>query len=600
MQIPEHKLQEVLERTDLLTLIQRHVTLKKVGQNWTGLCPFHSEKSPSFNVNPSRNRFKCFGCDVGGDAITFVQKYFGKTFQDAVVDLAKECGVDLQAGQDPLAQERAHLREVTALAAAHFRQRLRDAQGKTARDYLLSRGVPESQWDAFGLGWALPVWDDLAQALTKAGMVEWAKQAGLVQARQRGDGCYDMFRSRVIIPIRAPDGRAIAFGGRLLGADEGPKYLNSRESRLYNKSDTLYGLDVAKDELRKRKSAVLVEGYFDCIGLHQAGVKNAVALCSTALTPGHLTALSRHEAKELVLLLDGDEAGRKAVERLSGPILAHGTAARVAVLPDGDDPDTFARKAGEDGVRKLLEGARPLTEHLFVTLLPQGGTSSFEAKMQALDRLRPVCAALPVGLVRSAFFGAMANHFKLPAAELEAQLRGKHAPLKPAPKPSELEAAPKPAERPPDTLEASYAAAVLADPRLARKDLQGAQGDLRHLGLRALVGAVVAGEQVEEALQNASDPVRRALEQARPLVPEGESDREGWFFKLCQKVQLRKIEDRLTEIARLTAQLAGASELTEETRALIEERRVLLDQKKRVLAGSTAVIAGTKSAAAPV
>jgi DNA primase len=287
------------------------------------------------------------------------------------------------------------------------------------------------------------------------------------------------------------------------------------------------------------------------------------------------------------------------VERLSGPILAHGTAAKVAVLPDGEDPDTFARKAGEEGVRRLLEAARPLTEHLFVTLLPQGGASTFEAKMQALDRLKPVCAALPVGLVRSAFFGAMANHFKLPAAELEAQLRGKHAPLKPAPKPSEQEAAPKPAERPPDTLEASYAAAVLADPRLARKDLQGVQGDLRHLGLRALVGAVMAGEQVEEALQNASDPVRRALEQARAGMPQEPADREAWFLKIVQKVKVRKIEDRLTEIARLTAQLEGASELTEETRSLIDERKVLLEEKKRVLSSSTAVIAGTKSAAAP-
>ncbi|HYV44448.1 MAG TPA: DNA primase [Myxococcaceae bacterium] len=581
MQIPEHKLQEVLERTDLLTLIQRHVSLKKVGQNWTGLCPFHSEKSPSFNVNPSRNRFKCFGCDVSGDAITFVQKYFGKSFQDAVMDLARECGVDLQAGQDPTAQERAHLREVTALAATHFRQRLRDAQGKQARDYLLSRGVPEAQWDAFGLGWALPVWDDLAQVVTKAGMLEWAKQAGLCQQRQRGDGCYDMFRSRVIIPIRAPDGRAIAFGGRLLGADEGPKYLNSRESRLYNKSDTLYGLDVAKDEVRKRKSAVLVEGYFDCIGLHQAGVKHAVALCSTALTPGHLTALGRHEAKELVLLLDGDEAGRKAVERLCGPILAHGTAARVAVLPDGEDPDTFARKAGEDGVRRLLEAARPLTEHLFLTLLPGGGASSFEAKMQALDRLRPVCAALPVGLVRSAFFGAMANHFKLPAAELEAQLRGKQAPLKPVPKPS---AAPpqQPAERPPDLLEASYAAVMLVDSRL-RDAGRRVLHDLHHKGLRALVEVVSDGEQVEEALQGASDPVRKVLEQAKGSVPAAEADREAWFLKICRKVKLRKIEARLTEIAKLTAQLGN--DVNEETRPLFDERKVLVEEKMKVLAG---------------
>jgi DNA primase len=577
--IPEHKVQEVLERTDLLALISRHVTLKKSGRSWTGLCPFHQEKGPSFNVNPERRFFKCFGCQEGGDAITFVQKYFGKSFLDAVMDLAKEAGVDLQGAEDPLAQERAQLREVTALAQAHFRQRLRDAQGKQARDYLLSRGVPEAQWDAFGLGWALPVWDDLAQAVTRAGMLEWAQRAGLVQQRQRGDGYYDMFRGRAIIPIRAPDGRPIAFGGRLLVGEDGPKYLNSRESRLYNKSDTLYGMDVAKDELRKRKSAVLVEGYFDCIGLHQAGVRNAVALCSTALTPGHLTALSRHDAKQLVLLLDGDEAGRKAVERLSGPILAYGTAAKVAVLPDGEDPDTFARKAGEQGVQALLEAARPLTEHLFITLLPQGGASTFEAKMQALERLRPVCAALPIGLVRSAFFGAMADHFKLPALELEAQLRGKQAPVKAVPKPAE--APQRAAERPPDLLEASYAAVILADPRLAQKDALGVQGDLRHLGLRVLLGAVASGEPREDALQAASDPVRRTLEQASASIPASEADREAWFLKICRKVKVRKIEERLTEIARLTAQLGN--DVNEETRPLFEELRTLVEQK-RVLA----------------
>jgi len=600
VQIPEHKLQEVLERTDLLALVSRHVALKKVGRSYTGLCPFHQEKSPSFNVNPDRGFFKCFGCEARGDAITFVQKYHGKSFLDAVMDLAREAGVDLQAAQDPLAQERAQLREVTALAAAHFRQRLREAAGQQARDYLASRGVPEAQWDAFGLGWAPPVWDDLAQAVMKAGMLEWAQRAGLVQPRPRGDGYYDMFRGRVIVPIRAPDGRPIAFGGRLLVGENGPKYLNSRESGLYNKSDTLYGLDVAKEELRKRKSAVLVEGYFDCIGLHQAGVRNAVALCSTALTPGHLTALSRHEARELVLLLDGDDAGRKAVERLAGPILAHGTAARVATLPDGEDPDTFARQAGEAGVRQLLEAARPLTEHLFVTLLPDGGAATFEAKMQALDRLRPVCAALPLGLVRTAFFGAMANHFRLPAAELEAQLKGKGAPLKPVPKPGEsgqTQEGQRAKERPPDILEASYAAAVLVDQRLLAKDKYRLQVELSHLGLRALLEAVASGERADDAVQEAPEPIRRVLQQAKGGVPEGDASREDWFLKVCRRLKQRKIEERLTQIAQQAASMNG--ELTDEMRALYDERQSLLAQKKRVLEEGVGVIAGTKPAAAP-
>jgi DNA primase len=269
-------------------------------------------------------------------------------------------------------------------------------------------------------------------------------------------------------------------------------------------------------------------------------------------------------------------------------------------LPDGEDPDTFARKVGEAGVRGLLDQARPLTEHLFFTLLPEGGAATFEAKMQALDRLKPVCSALAVGLVRSAFFGAMASHFRLPAAELEAQLKGKAAPLRPTPRPGE--SAPpqaRPArERPPDVLEASYAAAVLADRRLVQREDQRLQAELSHLGLRALLEAVAAGERPDDAVQEASQPVQQALEQAAPTVPEGASDRETWFRKVCQKLRVRKIEERLAQIARLTAQLPQG-ELTEETRALQSERVELLAHKKRVLEEDKAVIAGTKPAAVP-
>ncbi|HEX4621335.1 MAG TPA: DNA primase, partial [Myxococcaceae bacterium] len=345
--IPEQKIEEILERVDLVALVSRHVELKKSGRNFKGLCPFHGEKTPSFQVNPEMRRFKCFGCNAGGDAIAFVQRYLGKSFVDAVRELAREAGVDLEAAEDPSARERAQLREVTSLAAEHFKARLWDEQaGAQARHYLQERGVPDEMTRAFGLGWAPAAWTELADKMREAGVLEWGVKAGLAAPRSRGDGYYDMFRGRLFVPIRSPEGRTIAFGGRLLEGEEGPKYLNSRESKLYNKSEVLFGMDLARNEIRRLKAAVLVEGYFDCIGLHQVGVKHTVALCSTALTQGHLSLLSRSEAKELVLLLDGDEAGRKAVERLAGPLLAAGTPTRVGLLPQGEDPDTFARKVG--------------------------------------------------------------------------------------------------------------------------------------------------------------------------------------------------------------------------------------------------------------
>ncbi len=590
--IPEHKIEEILDRVDIVALISRHVELKKSGRSYKGKCPFHQEKTASFHVTPELRRFKCFGCQAGGDAIAFVQRYLGKTFVDAVKDLAREVGVDLEAAVDPAAKERARLKEVTDFAAEHFKQRLWEPLvGKKARDYLSSRGVGEEAARAFGLGWAPDEWGELADRLYERGLLDFGEKAGLVARRQKGDGYYDLFRGRLIIPIRSPEGRTIAFGGRLLEGDSGPKYLNSRESKLYNKGEVLYGMDQALNEVRRLKQAVLVEGYFDCIGLHLAGVKNAVALCSTALTGGHLALLKRCEAQELVLLLDGDEAGRKAVERLAGVLLAAGWPCKVALLPEGDDPDTFARREGESGVRTVLDEALPLTAHLFRAVLPEGPDATFEAKMRALERLRPTCAQLPVGLTRSAFFGALSKHFGLPASELEATLRGKAPPVKPVPKPSQpaarrtadRPAAPPPAEHMPDPLEALFAAFVLRDRRLWQKDPFRLVDELKHVGLRTLLAAIGSGRSAEDALYDASGPTKAALEQATRQLPVDDGQLERAFVAACRRLKVRRIEEQLSYIAHVTARLAGATDLDEETKRLLAERSDLLALKRKVL-----------------
>jgi DNA primase len=577
--IPEHKIDEVRERIDMIALVQRHgVELKKSGRSYKGLCPFHQEKSPSFYVWADTRRFKCFGCQAGGDAISFVQRLLGKPFVDTVQDLAKELGIDLEAAVDPAMREKQQIKDATDFAAQHFQQRLWDpAVGHHAREYLRSRGLTDDLMRAFGLGWAPMAWTDLADRLREQGLLAFGEKAGLVSPRTKGEGFYDMFRGRVMIPIRSPEGRTIAFGGRLLEGDDGPKYLNSKESRLYNKSEVLYATDQARDEIRKKKSAVLCEGYFDAIGLHQAGVKHAVALCSTALTPGHMGLLSRLEAKELVLLLDGDEAGRKAVERLAGPILAAGQSSRVAVLPEGEDPDTFAKKVGAEAVQQLVKQARPLTEHLFTTLLPGGPGASFEEKMSALDRLKVITSQLPVGLVRSAFFGAMAKHFGIPASELEAALKSKL--------PQTVRAAPKagPAEPPPQPMETLYAACVLRDRRLLAKDEYRCFDELKHLGLRTLIAAIQSGTAPEEALYEASDVVKQALTGGRDQLPLDDQALEPAFLAIGRRLKLRSIEEQLARIARETAQTPGASELTDDARALLEQRGQLLGLKQRLL-----------------
>jgi DNA primase len=579
--IPDHKIEEIRERIDIVALVQRHgVELKKSGRSYRGLCPFHNEKSPSFYVWPETHRFKCFGCQAGGDGISFVQRLLGKTFSDTVRDLAREMGIDIEASVDPAMREKAQVKEATDAAAQHFQGRLWDpAVGQHAREYLRSRGLTEELMRAFGLGYAPLAWTELADKLRELGLLAFGEKAGLVSPRQKGDGYFDTFRGRIMIPIRSPEGRTIAFGGRLLDGEDGPKYLNSRENRLYNKSEVLYGTDVARDELRKRKSAVLCEGYFDCIGLHQAGVKNAVALCSTALTPGHLALLHRLEVKELVLLLDGDEAGRKAVERLAGPILAAGASSRVAVLPEGEDPDTFARRVGAPAVQDLVQKARPLTEHLFVTVLPEGTQASFEAKMEAIERLKPVAAMLTVGLARSAFFGALARWSGLPAQELEVAMRGKSPTVRPAPK-----AAPSVREPPPDQNEAIYGAFVVKDRRLLAKDQEYRVFDeLKHQGLRRLVAGLQSGQTPEDALYDASEGLKAALTKAKDLLPNDEAATEKAFELTCRRLKLSSIEEQLRRIARELASVPGANELTQEARELLGQQSQLVGLKNRLL-----------------
>ena len=569
MPIPEHTIDEILERVDLVALVGRHVELKRSGKSFKGRCPFHQEKSASFYVTPELRRFKCFGCQAGGDAIAFVQRYLGKTFVDAVRDLAREVGVDLSAAEDPSARERQHLREVTDLALEHFKTQLwHPTEGETARAALAARGVSEETARSFGLGWAPEAWSRLADVLLARGLLEFGIQAGLVQRRTRGDGAYDVFRGRLMVPIRAPDGRVVAFGGRLLVGDQGPKYLNSKESRLYAKSETLYGLDRARDEVRRRRSAVLVEGYFDVIGL-----------CSTALTPGHLQQLQRVEARELVLLLDGDEAGRKAVERLAPALLAAGASTRVALLPEGEDPDTFARSRGGEAVRTLLGSAVPLSEHLFRTLLPEGRAATFERKMEALGRLRPVVAELPVGLLRSAFFSGLAAHSGLPAAELETGLRSKGPLLRPVPKPGP--AAPVRVERPLDRAEAALGALFLTRPELIR----GAAAsevleEVIHTGLRAVLAQLQAGASPADALDGATPRLRTVVEAAQGLLPRDARQFPEALETLARRLKLTRVKERLDHIARSTALLVGAHELDEETKRLQEERGELLRLKR--------------------
>jgi DNA primase len=353
--------QEIKLRTDLVELIQTYVPLKKSGRAHKGLCPFHAEKTPSFTVDGERGFFKCYGCGKGGDCFTFVQEKEGLGFQEAGALLARRLGLEWERkGETPETRsQRERLYDVNALAERFYRRSLE--QSPDVRRYLERRGLTADTIEAFGLGYAPGGYEALLGWLRGQKVsVEDAQAADLLL---QGDyGLRDRFVERVMFPIHDVEGRVIAFGGRTLKAEAQPKYLNTRETSIFQKGKTLYGLHLARRAIPESGFAVAVEGYMDLIALHQAGIANSVASLGTAITEVHVGILRRYSA-ELVMCYDGDGAGMRAAERNSAMFEAAGCSVRVAQLPDGEDPDTYIRAHGADQFRALLNRAEPLLDY---------------------------------------------------------------------------------------------------------------------------------------------------------------------------------------------------------------------------------------------
>lgn len=426
--IPEDKIAEVRSRADIVRVIGRSVNLKKAGRNWKGLCPFHSEKTPSFNVQPDKQIFHCFGCGAGGDVFRFVMDHEGRTFPEAVRMLAAEVGVDLperDEPEDPEVRARRAARKAVvaanAAAAEVFAGWLRDrGAGAPGRDHLVARGVTGEVARDFGLGYA-PIRNDLRSRLVQRGVEDRTLElSGLVIRGDRGP--YERFRGRLMIPIRTADGHPIAFGARLVEGDHPAKYLNSPESPAYRKSEVLFGLDQAREHIRRENAAIVVEGYFDVIALHQAGVKNAVATCGTALTEAHCRLLSRH-AKDLYLVFDGDAAGQEAAARAHDVVASvPSLVARVVRLPGEDDPDTFVRAHGPEGFQALCEKSVPVTEFLLDRAL-DGVGGAVEDRVRAVEAVRPILSRVRDPLARRLYLDRVAERLRVDERTLVAYLK---------------------------------------------------------------------------------------------------------------------------------------------------------------------------------
>ena len=416
--IPDSVIDEVRTRADIVAVIGRYVTLRKAGRQYLGLCPFHGEKTPSFQVSLEKQVFYCFGCQESGNVLSFLMKHNGLEFPEAVGVLARELGVALPERGEAEGRSVAVYRANDA-ALEYFRSALRSAEGAAARAYLIRRGVPEDLIERFQIGFAPARWDGLLGHLRGDKQLrEAALAAGLLKQRETGEGCYDAFRGRVVFPIAEPGGRLLGFGGRALSED-GPKYINSAESAVYHKSRVLFGLPLALDAIRKQGRAIVVEGYFDVLGLHRAGLAEAVAPCGTALTEEHARRLHRY-APEVLLLFDGDDAGQRAAERCLPILLAEGLRVRAAFLPAGEDPDSLVQKSGAVALRAAVDAAEPLLDHLIERTFK--GAMDPRGAADATQKLAPFIRAIPDPVERAAYQRRLASYLQLPADVLAAAI----------------------------------------------------------------------------------------------------------------------------------------------------------------------------------
>ena len=410
---PQPFIDDLKHHADIVVVIQDYVSLKKTGATYKGLCPFHGEKTPSFHVNRDKGFFHCFGCGVGGDVFKFLELHEKVAFPDAVKLLAQRFGMTLPEleqsdEQRASAAERESLLKVHEVAAAWFRQQLASEAGARVRGQIAARDITDATSQALGLGFAPHARDGLKQALLQQGF----SQALLVRAGllvQRDDGSVaDRFRNRLMIPICRDTGSVIAFGGRAIEADQQPKYLNSPETPIYSKSRTLYGLNLSKAAVRESGFAILVEGYFDCAQVFQAGFRSVVASCGTALTPAQAQQLRRFTGK-VVLSFDPDAAGQGATAKSCEMLVAEGFEVNVAILPAGEDPDTFVRKHGRQGYAERLRKSQPYLEYLLDRAAARHNLRNAEGRARFVAEVLPIVERIPDRTRQELFVEAVAG-----------------------------------------------------------------------------------------------------------------------------------------------------------------------------------------------
>lgn len=425
--IPQSFIDELLNRIDVVDVIDARVPLKKAGSNYKACCPFHTEKSPSFTVSQTKQFYHCFGCGAHGTAISFLMEYEHLSFVDAIEDLAQQAGLEVEReqGSAPTAPREENLYEVMLRAHDFYKQQLRShSQAEQAVAYLKERGMSGEIAAEFGVGYAPPGWDSLIKVMGKdAKSLEQLNRAGLVVEKDNNQGYYDRFRERIMIPITDRRGRVIAFGGRILDGEEshGPKYLNSPETPIFHKGRELYGLYECRKSIRNPEKILVVEGYMDVLALAQFGIRYAVATLGTATTKEHLETLFR-VVPRIIFCFDGDRAGREAAWRAlenALPNMHEGREAGFLFLPDGEDPDSMVRSEGQAAFEARIEQAMPLSKFLLEHFSQQVDLTIPDGRARLVKLVKPFLQKIPDKVFRHMMFNQLASVVNMRVQQLE-------------------------------------------------------------------------------------------------------------------------------------------------------------------------------------
>jgi len=566
----------VKQQADIVRVIGEYVQLKKAGQNFRGLCPFHSEKSPSFNVHPTKQIYHCFGCGVGGDVFKFVMEMEKCSFPESIRVVAEKCGIAIPQPRERSPEERKENQQRAALVEMHrvaqtfFTKQLESTpEGKVARAYLEDRGLEKTAIDQFGIGYAPSGGDLLLRSLKQKYPEMLLVESGLVSRDQSGR-MFDRFRRRITFPIANESGKIVAFGCRALG-DDMPKYLNSPETPIYSKSNVLYHLDRAKEALRRSDFAVLVEGYMDAIAVARAGISNVVASCGTSLAEPQIKLLARF-TRRVIVNYDPDTAGQTATERSISLLLEQDFEVRVLALPGKADPDKFIREQGTDAYIKVLKEAPPYVDYLIARARRMDLTTG-EGKRSAVNFLLPYVQKIPNRLLRSEWATRISQQLRLDEPVLRAALSKAAAERRSEVKiqPELIGRAAKPVER--------RLIRMLVEGEGFRHELaQRIQQDQLHLGLEtekvlaALVTANLSGQPVQasEVAATLEERDRRMLFE---ILFEESSDLTWEEAESCvEALRHRRAERELSDVQRsIEASPAGP-----DLRALLERKQELM------------------------